>query len=415
MSSPHVANAKTAACSPVRSRWSIATTLRPRERFDSTAAQGTHSARGARCDSGRATRSANRSNHLAHERGPHVHHVPNPLGSCGAVIAICLGAGGIGLVDAAKGSGERSVYTAIEPCRLLDTRPNQGIGGRTAPLGPGEIYPLTAHGDNGQCTDIPADTLALELNVTGLFNTGATHFTVWDGQGDVPNASHVNLAPGASPTPNSVTTELDGPRFAIFNNSATSHVIVDIVGIYQDHTHDDRYYTESEVDAALAPLTTDWVVPIPLGSIAEQFGTAYNSSNFSGPVGIEIQEGSASIAGTVGIPAAYDSSTGVQINLDLMPGDGSTAPCTVDLDVTSGDTQRSRPGDIQYSLGRDTRPLDVTLDPDDPVRAYVSFDAFNGIEPGDTLAFRISRDHDDADTCTGDVVVTGMSLTPNTG
>jgi hypothetical protein len=169
----------------------------------------------------------------------------------GAVIAICLGAGGIGLVDAAKGSGERSVYTAIEPCRLLDTRPNQGIGGRTAPLGPGEIYPLTAHGDNGQCTGIPADTLALELNVTGLQNTGATHFTVWDGQGDVPNASHVNLAPGASATPNSVTTELDGARFAIFNNSATSHVIVDIVGIYQDHTHDDRYYTESEVDAAI--------------------------------------------------------------------------------------------------------------------------------------------------------------------
>ncbi|TDT16906.1 hypothetical protein BDK89_2507 [Ilumatobacter fluminis] len=166
----------------------------------------------------------------------------------GAAVAITLGAGGIGIVDATKSSGERAVYTAIEPCRLLDTRPNEGIGGRTAPLGPGEVYDLTAHGDNGQCTGIPNDTVALELNVTGLFNTGATHFTIWSGAGAVPNASHVNLAPGASPTPNSVTTELDGAGFAIRNNSATSHVIIDIVGVYQDHNHDDRYYTETEVD-----------------------------------------------------------------------------------------------------------------------------------------------------------------------
>lgn len=166
----------------------------------------------------------------------------------GAAVAITLGAGGIGIVDATKSSGERAVYTAIEPCRLLDTRPNEGIGGRTTPLGPGEVYGLTAHGDNGQCTGIPNDTVALELNVTGLFNTGATHFTIWSGAGAVPNASHVNLAPGASPTPNSVTTELDGAGFAIRNNSATSHVIIDIVGVYQDHNHDDRYYTETESD-----------------------------------------------------------------------------------------------------------------------------------------------------------------------
>ena len=166
----------------------------------------------------------------------------------GAAVAITLGAGGIGIVDATKSSGERAVYTAIEPCRLLDTRADQGIGGRTTPLGPGEVYTITAHGNNGQCTGIPNDTLALELNVTGLQNTGNTHFTIWSGAGAVPNASHVNLAPGARPTPNSVTTELDGAKFAIRNNSATANVIIDIVGIYQDHNHDDRYYTETESD-----------------------------------------------------------------------------------------------------------------------------------------------------------------------
>ncbi len=171
----------------------------------------------------------------------------------GAAVAVTLGAGGIGIVDATKGSGERAVYTAIEPCRLVDTRPNFGIGGRTSPLGPDEVYPLTAHGDNGECTGIPTDAVALELNVTGLQNTGATHFTIWDGAGPVPNASHVNLAAGASATPNSVTTELDGDGFAIRNNSATAHVVIDIVGVYQDHHHDDRYYTEAEIDAMLNP------------------------------------------------------------------------------------------------------------------------------------------------------------------
>src|SRR5690606_15769059 len=61
----------------------------------------------------------------------------------GAAVAVTLGAGGISLVDAAKGTGERAVYTAIEPCRLLDTRPNHGVGGRAAPLGPAEVYPVT--------------------------------------------------------------------------------------------------------------------------------------------------------------------------------------------------------------------------------------------------------------------------------
>ncbi|MEQ8435894.1 MAG: hypothetical protein RIB65_00255 [Ilumatobacter fluminis] len=196
----------------------------------------------------------------------------------GAAVAITLGAGGIGIVDATKSSGERAVYTAIEPCRLLDTRPNEGIGGRTAPLGPGEVYGLTAHGDNGQCTGIPNDTVALELNVTGLFNTGATHFTIWSGAGAVPNASHVNLAPGASPTPNSVTTELDGAGFAIRNNSATSHVIIDIVGVYQDHNHDDRYYTEGEIDARLdarLPIASAFINGD--GSLEGGFGIASSS------------------------------------------------------------------------------------------------------------------------------------------
>lgn len=178
----------------------------------------------------------------------------------GAAVAITLGAGGIGLVNAAKSTGARAVYTAIEPCRLLDTRPGAGIGGRTTPLGVAETYPLTAHGTNGECVGIPADTVALELNVTGLLATGVTFFTIWDGQGAVPNASHLNLTAGHGPTPNSVTTELHAGTFAIYNDAANAHAIIDIVGIYQDHNHDDRYDTKAELDARFSALTGDEIV-----------------------------------------------------------------------------------------------------------------------------------------------------------
>ena len=113
-------------------------------------------------------------------------------------------------------------------------------------------------------------------------------------------------------------------------------------------------------------------------------------------------------------PTRSEPGPSVQINLDLMPGAGSTAPCTVDLNVTSGDTFLTRPGAIRGSLIRNPRTLDVSLDGSVPVRSYVSFLGANGFQPGDSLAFTISRDHDSAnDSCAGQVVVTGMSLTPS--
>jgi hypothetical protein len=167
----------------------------------------------------------------------------------GAVIAICLGAGGIGVTNAIQSDGERGAYTSITACRLLDTRPTSSVGGRTAPLGPGEILPVATTGSSGQCTGIPAGLTGVELNVTALQATGATHLTIWP-FGDVPNASSLNPRPGQPPTPNAVTTRVhtDG-TFRIFNLSNTVHVIVDLVGYYQDHNHDDRYLRNGVADS----------------------------------------------------------------------------------------------------------------------------------------------------------------------
>jgi len=167
----------------------------------------------------------------------------------GAVIAICLGAGGVGVTKAVQSTGERGAYVPITACRLLDTRPTSSVGGRTTPLGPGEIITVTTAGASGECTGTPGELLGVELNVTAVLASGPTHLTIWP-TGDVPNASSLNPSPGEPPTPNAVTTRVhtDG-TFKVFNNSHTVDVIIDLVGYYRDHDHDDRYLRNSIADS----------------------------------------------------------------------------------------------------------------------------------------------------------------------
>lgn len=169
----------------------------------------------------------------------------------GAILAVTLGGGGVGVVGAVQSTGPRGAYNAIEPCRLVDTRPAHGIGGRTTPLGPDETYELQGSGDHGECTGIPGDAIALALNVTPVGPTRRTNVRFWP-DGPVPNASSLNPAPGQPPTPNAVTVDLaaDG-SFRVYNLQGHVHLVADIVGYYRDHDHDDRYHTIAEADAAL--------------------------------------------------------------------------------------------------------------------------------------------------------------------
>jgi hypothetical protein len=68
-----------------------------------------------------------------------------------------------------------------------------------------------------------------------------------------PNASNLNPSPGQPPTPNAVNIDIDAAgQFSVYNLQGNVNVIIDVVGVYDDHNHDDRYYTEAEVDAAIA-------------------------------------------------------------------------------------------------------------------------------------------------------------------
>jgi hypothetical protein len=144
-------------------------------------------------------------------------------------------------------SGDRPVLVSIEPCRIADTRPApNSVGPTTSPLAQADTMTIDAQQIGTDCTGkIPADASSLALNVTALDATSNSFLTIWAG-GDRPNASALNPSAGQRVF-NAVTTELASDQtFKIFNNRGSVNVFVDVTGYYENHDHDDRYYTQSD-------------------------------------------------------------------------------------------------------------------------------------------------------------------------
>lgn len=159
------------------------------------------------------------------------------------VLAVIAGAVvGVSASQALPGGGGNPVFDGVTPVRILDTR--KGLGAPEAPLGPEQSLEVLVAGANG----IPAEATSVVMNVTAVGASTATHLTVWPTGETRPNASNLNPS-NANPAPNLVTVAIgtDG-RVSIFNKSGSVHVIADVVGYYRDHDHDDRYYTQAEVD-----------------------------------------------------------------------------------------------------------------------------------------------------------------------
>ena len=172
----------------------------------------------------------------------------------GAAVAVIVGGGlAIPAAQATISSGERLVFVAITPCRVLDTRPApETVGGRATPLTAQDVLVQPIRGTNGNCT-IPVDASAVSINVTIADGSAASFLTVWPADAPRPLASNLNWSAGSGPIPNKVDVKLsaDG-QIRFFNNGGTVNVLADIVGYYVDHNHDDRYYSKAQTDAAYA-------------------------------------------------------------------------------------------------------------------------------------------------------------------
>ena len=248
----------------------------------------------------------------------------------GAAVAVTLGAGGIGLVSATSPS-DATTFVPITPCRLFDTRPEFQVGDRGTPLGAGDVHTVIATGDNGNCIGIPTNATAVSMNMTSTDATAPTFLTVWAAGESQPSASSMNPIPGSPATPNGVIAALNSDgEFSTFNLAGSVHVFADINGYYVDHDHDDRYYTQDQVDANFAHTNDvytkdDLQTILPFANSASTTDQILLTDTFQTVVSVTVQ---ASVGGQVIINSAtnvFHPTAGADVVCVILP-DGAAPP-----------------------------------------------------------------------------------------
>jgi hypothetical protein len=130
--------------------------------------------------------------------------------------------------------------TELIPSRLLDTR-DKAFGG---PLAPGESVPVAVDYNAVPGLDLNSHVRALAVNITAVNPTKRGFLAAYDGGSVLPETSTVNFAAGTV-TPNMAIVPVGPcvdcgpatglPSIKIINQSSgTTHVLVDIVGLYDD-------------------------------------------------------------------------------------------------------------------------------------------------------------------------------------
>ncbi len=175
----------------------------------------------------------------------------------GAVIALTVGALGMPFAQADVTSGDKPVFVAVSPKRLLDTRFNIGLSGKFS-TGVPRLLKITGNvpvAPSGTATVVPAGASGVVLNVTVVNPSKAGFLSVRPGDATgSPSTSNLNFLAGVT-IPNEVTIGLptaggNADKIQIWyqanSTPGTSDVLVDVVGYYDDHHHDDRYYRKNQ-------------------------------------------------------------------------------------------------------------------------------------------------------------------------
>jgi hypothetical protein len=180
----------------------------------------------------------------------------------GAACAVTLGGGTFGIVQASVSSGDRAVYVPITPVRVLDTRSDVGV----ATIQDATPALLTVTGSiattSGQQNVVPVGASSVVINVTAINPTSDGFVSLRPGDATgAPAVSTLNVTVGGTfPNGATITLPTSGGSAgqiqiwyeAYAATGGTTDLLIDVVGYYTNHNHDDRYYTETEIDTALA-------------------------------------------------------------------------------------------------------------------------------------------------------------------
>lgn len=124
--------------------------------------------------------------------------------------------------------GEGEGFRAVEPFRVLSSR--DGIGPYTTKWGPQQVRRVPIAGRGG----VPASADAVVANLTVTQSTAArSHLRAFPSGTALPATSSLNFARGVN-TPNLVTVRLNNGAIDVYNHAGAAHVIVDVVGYYDN-------------------------------------------------------------------------------------------------------------------------------------------------------------------------------------
>ncbi len=122
-------------------------------------------------------------------------------------------------------------YHAINPARVLDTRPGQttidGAQRASGAVGPTSVTPVVIAGRIG----IPTDASAVVLNVTVTEPTATGYATVFPCGTDAPTASNLNYSPGST-IPNLVIAKVGTAGSMCIFSQAGTQLIADVLGYF---------------------------------------------------------------------------------------------------------------------------------------------------------------------------------------
>jgi hypothetical protein len=128
-----------------------------------------------------------------------------------------------------------TTYEPMNPARLLDTRSGastvDGLLAGTGVVGAASITTLPVAGRPG----IPADAVAVVLNVTVTEPDGPGFATVFPCGGQRPTASNVNYTPGLT-IPNLVVAKIGARGAVCIFSQASTHLVADVLGFFPSGT-----------------------------------------------------------------------------------------------------------------------------------------------------------------------------------
>lgn len=208
----------------------------------------------------------------------------------GRTVSTSLARPGMG-AQALAPLGTELVYTAITPCRIVDTRLVGGplLGGTSRGFEAFTATDFSTQGGDATNCGIPENVAAVTLNLAATNVPRFGNFTIYASDAARPLASSLNYQTGADSS-NEVNVKLCRPgcatEFTLFNNNLPNvgvYAVVDVTG----------YYTEAvaaELDCTVATQqgNLDLLGGLQMRSVACPAGYTATGGGCGGPLGLSV-------------------------------------------------------------------------------------------------------------------------------